>query len=174
MQSNQSGECSLLCVSGLFVCWALFHSFSPVYLSMANAVVSTEVCSSLCNIPLLSIWNANHLASPKFWSALCQDWNGSLSMNVHISEAHPYSHSNGCFMFLVRESWDSDEGNAVSEQTLKKKCLKVKPHNVICAAENLQLMSQEPMVNLCLALSIWLTSPFLLIRRSSLTTLLAN
>lgn len=117
MQSNQSGECSLLCVSGLFVCWALFHSFSPVYLSMANAVVSTEVCSSLCNIPLLSIWYVNHLASPKYWSALRQDWNGSLSMKVRISEAHPYSHSNGCFIFLVRELWDSDEGNAVSEQT---------------------------------------------------------
>lgn len=38
----------------------------------------------------------------------------------------------------------------------------------------MQLASQEPMVNLRLALSIWLTSRFLLIRRSSLTTLLAN
>ena len=40
--------------------------------------------------------------------------------------------------------------------------------------ENVQLASQELMVNLRLALSVWLTSPFLLIRRSSLTTLLTN
>lgn len=98
MQSDQSGECSLLCVFGLFVCFAFFHSFSPVYLSMANAVVSSEVCSSLCNIALLSVWYAHHLAGWKCWSVQCQDWNGSLSMRVQISEAHPYSHSSGCFI----------------------------------------------------------------------------
>lgn len=98
MQSDQSGECSLLCVFGLFVCFAFFHSFSPVYLSMANGVVSSEACSSLCNIALLSIWYAHHLAGCKCWSVQCQDWNGGLSMRVQISEAHPYSHSSGCFI----------------------------------------------------------------------------
>lgn len=63
MQSNQSGECSLLCVFW-FVCLAPpIQPFSPVYLSMANCVVSSEGCSSLGNITLLS----HLICTPPSW-----------------------------------------------------------------------------------------------------------
>lgn len=67
-QTSQ-GNAHYLYVFGLFVCLAFpLHSFSPVYLSMANCVVSSEGCSSLSDIALLIIWYAYCLTQ---WFATC-------------------------------------------------------------------------------------------------------
>lgn len=78
----------LIIVCFWFVCLFSFfppYSFSPVYLSMANCVVSSEGCSSLRDIALLSIWYAYHLAGSKCSSAQCQDWHGNVSVRVQFT-----------------------------------------------------------------------------------------
>lgn len=103
----------LIIVCFWFVClFSLSHSFSPVYLSMANGVVSSEGCSSLIDIALLSIWYAYRLAGSKCSSVQRQNWHSNLSMRVQITDAL----SSLPFMRLLYQLLFSQEGVSMATE----------------------------------------------------------
>ena len=119
MQSNQSGECSLLCVFW-FVCLA----FPPFFLFCLSLNGERRrliwVSSSLGNITLRAIWYAYHLAVWKCSSARCQHWHGNLSVRVQIAEAS----SPLPFIRLLNQKLFSREGVSMANEE-RQFCIEV-------------------------------------------------
>lgn len=93
MQTNQSGECSLLCVFGLFVFCVASPSPSSLYCLSLNGkqrCLILEVALLLVTLHF-SLFDTRGLARSRCWPARCQHWHGELATRVRVIALAPSS-----------------------------------------------------------------------------------